>query len=193
MVDFITVRYPLEWNGRTIHVHGTSARAQFMGDEGGGVDYDGYGMTVTARNQRTWAHFSLPVASDWTERILDAGEPDEDLATVVEVGVETIPDECSLDAVHLFDGIHRFAAWDRTPAKTGKLPKGMSFGRHIGTPLVPGDPKSGKPGDPYDLGIYRMRWELIYRIRDSLGVSIAFRHPSSSATARHISAYARFE
>ena len=143
--------FPLEFDGRTVHVHGTSAQVELESTPGTSVAYRGWGLDVATFRQRVWFHVSLPVSIDWTARIFEPTEVD-DLATLAEVGAEyAYADVMEVVAVHLWDGGTRFAHWDNT----GPGPKPTAL-------------KIGGSG---------FTWSVIHKVKRSVGLSFAVQFP----------------
>ena len=140
--------FPVSIDGRTIHVHGTAAQVEFTeSSRFDSVDYRAWGTVVTSYDQLVWVHVSLPVAVDWTE-LLRSGRGTQELSTTTEIGA-SFDTEAGVAAVHLWDGPHRFAHWDRGRPEPASL----------------------------DIGPTVLRWHVIHDIQRSLGLSIGIQYP----------------
>lgn len=146
----VSARFPLTTEGRTIHVHGTAAQAEIPdGSRHGRASYRGWGTVLDGYDEVSWLHVSLPVAVDWTQLLL-AGKDTEALSVVTEIGADfAIDPAVRVNAVHLWDGAHRFAHWD------------------VGDP----QPKS------LAIGATSLSFEVAHQVQRSLGLSIAVQFP----------------
>jgi hypothetical protein len=143
-------QFPLKIEGRTVHVHGTSAQVELEDSSNAVVAYRGWGLDVAAFRQRVWFHVSLPLNVDWTATVFDKESEVDHLTVLTEIGAEyAYKDVMRVVGVHLWDASTRFAHWDEGNTQPAAL-------------------KIGGSG---------MSWSIVHHIKHSVGLSLCVLYP----------------